>query len=62
MLPLVIGPRQIHILLQDGTLVGTKKDVGKSAPEADNWRFANKKVKKFVKEFVADKYALVIFT
>lgn len=58
----MIGTRQTHILLQDGTLVGTKKDVGKSAPEADNWRFANKKVKKVVKEFVADKYTVVIFT
>ena len=56
------GVRQIPILLQDGTLVGLKKDVGKSAPEADNWKFANKKVKKVVKEFAADKYAVVIFT
>ena len=58
----MICPRQTHIPLQDGTLVGTKKDVGRSAPEADNWRFANKKVKRIVKEFVVEKYAVVIFT
>ena len=42
--------------------MGTKKDVQRAAPEADNWKFANKKVKKVVKEFAADKYAVVIFT
>ena len=52
---------QIHILLQDGTLVGCKREVGRSCPDADNWRFANNRVKKDVK-LVANGYALVIFT
>ena len=53
---------QIHILLQDGTLVGCKREVGRSCPDADNWRFANNRVKEDVKELVANGYALVIFT
>ena len=59
---LVSGPGQTHILLQDGALIGCKRDVGRSVPDADNWRFANNRVKEVVKELVADGYTVVIFT
>ena len=42
--------------------MGCRRDVGRSVPDADNWRFANNNVKEVVKDLVANNYALVIFT
>ena len=42
--------------------MGNKKEVGRSVPDPENWRFANNRVKEVVRELVADGFALVIFT